>query len=103
MAKKIRTGDSVMVISGGCKGSTGIVKSVEGNRAIVDGVNKKMKHIRRTSQSAGRVEAFFASIDISNLAHCINNKPIKVGFKIDNDGKKSLINKKTSERIRFVW
>lgn len=102
MAKKIRTGDSVIVIAGNCKGSSGIVKSVEGDRLVIDGVNKRMRHIRKTSQSPGRIDAFFASIHVSNLAHCVDGKPVKVGFQIC-DGKKYLINKKTCERIRSVW
>lgn len=106
MARKIKTGDSVIVTTGNSKGSIGIVKSivkaVNGDRVVIDGVNKRMKHIRRTQQSAGRIEAFFAPIHISNVAHYVDNKPVKVGFRIE-DGKKYLINKSTNERIRSIW
>lgn len=102
MAKKIRRGDEVIVIAGGCKGKTGKVTRVDQDRVVVDGVNKRFRHIKKTRESAGRITAFFAPIHVSNVAHVSNNKPVRVCFKTI-DGKKYLVNKRTEERIRTVW
>ena len=99
MARKIRRDDNIIVIAGNSKGSRGRVKSIEGDWAVVDGVNKR---IRCSTKKNKGMYAFFAPIHVSNLAHCIDSKPVRVGFKF-LDGKKWLINKKTSERIRSVW
>lgn len=102
MARRVRTGDFVIVISGKCKNNKGKVISVDSDRVVIDGVNKKMRHIKKTQDSPGRVDSFFAPVHISNVMHCVNDQPVKVGFTMI-DGKKYLINKKTSERIRSVW
>jgi large subunit ribosomal protein L24 len=102
MAKKIRKGDQVIVISGSCKKKIGKVLEVCGDRVIVDQVNKRLRSIKKTNEAQGRIEAFFAPIHVSNVAHCINDKPVKVGFSMINS-KKHLINKHTQESIRSVW
>ena len=70
MKSHIKKNDEVVVLSGDQKGSRGKVLSVNLalGRAVVEGVNRGIKHLR-TSQGAsgGRVEREFA-IHISNLA-----------------------------------
>jgi len=49
----VRKGDSVIVISGNDKGSTGTIRQIlpEKNRVIVEGVNMRWKHKRGTQQN----------------------------------------------------
>ncbi len=49
----VRKGDSVIVISGNDKGSTGTIRQIlsEKSRVIVEGVNMRWKHKRGTQQN----------------------------------------------------
>ncbi len=66
----IRKGDTVMVIAGDDKGSTGEVLEVFPGklRAIVDGLNIATKHVKATQTEEGGIQKIPASIHISNLA-----------------------------------
>ena len=93
--KKIRKDDSVKVVSGNYKGQTGrVIKIVnKNNRAIVEGINKVKKHIRPSQENPqGGIVEKEMSIHISNLMLMNKNKPVKVGFKIDE---------KTNKKVRF--
>ena len=49
----VKKGDTVLVIAGNDKGRTGEVRSVikKKNRVVVEGVNMRWKHKRRTSEN----------------------------------------------------
>ena len=68
---KIKTGDTVMVITGKDKGKTGNVTSVikSNDRVIVEGVNIIKRHRKATQESPGKIEEIEASIHISNVAY----------------------------------
>ena len=68
---KIKTGDTVVVITGKDKGKTGNVTSVikSNDRVIVEGVNIIKRHRKATQESPGKIEETEASIHISNVAH----------------------------------
>ena len=68
---KIKTGDTVIVITGKDKGKTGNVTSVmkSHDRVIVEGVNIIKRHRKATQESPGKIEEIEASIHISNVAH----------------------------------
>ena len=68
---KIKTGDTVIVITGKDKGKTGNVTSVKkaNDRVIVEGVNIVKRHKKATQESPGKIEEIEASIHISNVAH----------------------------------
>ena len=69
---KIKSGQSVKVLTGKDKGKTGQVIQVfpKLNKVVVDGVNKAFKHLKRQQMSGGqkgeRVE-YFSPIDASNV------------------------------------
>ena len=67
---KIKTGDTVIVITGKDKGKTGnvtsVIKSV--NRVIVEGINIVKHHRKATQENPGKIEEKEASIHISNVA-----------------------------------
>lgn len=91
-----------MVITGGCKGSVGIVKQVlvKENRVIIEGVNKAMKRVKSNENGENFVEKEMP-IHISNVAIADKktDKPIKVGFSFNKSKIKIRVNKKTGEEI----
>ena len=100
MASKLRKGDKVIVITGKDKGKTGEILSVFSkiNKVLVSGVNIATVHKKPTSQTPGEIVKVEKPIDISNVSYLEDNKPVKVGFKID-DGKKIRISRKTKNKI----
>jgi large subunit ribosomal protein L24 len=98
----IRTGDTVMVLSGDDKGNTGEVLQMlpERNRAVVSGINIVKKHVKATEQNAGGIQEMEATIHISNLA-LIDPKTgeaTRIGRRVEN-GKKVRYSKKTGNSI----
>ena len=102
MAAKIRKGDKVVVLAGKDKGKTGSVLQVipTETRALVQGLNLVRRH---TKQSAAQDAGIFtkeASIHLSNIALAdAKGKPTRVGFKIQDDGKKVRVAKTTGDVI----
>ena len=99
---KIKTGDTVRVITGDHKGSEGKVLNVfsDKNKAIVEGVNMIKKHMKPNAQNPqGGILEKEAAIQISNLS-LFNSKgeSTRVGYKIE-DGKKVRFTKKSNEVI----
>ena len=68
---KIKTGDTVIVISGDDKGKTGLVQRVypKLNKVVVEGVNVHKKHKKPTQNvPEGSVVDIYVPIDASNVA-----------------------------------
>ena len=91
MAKlKIKTGDTVRVISGEHKGEEGKVVKVfiDKNRAIVEGVNMVSKHTKPSAENPqGGIVKKEAAIHISNLMLVENGETTRVGYRMDGDNK----------------
>ena len=91
---KIKTGDTVVIITGKDKGKTGNVTSVikSNNRVIVEGVNIMKRHRKATQESPGKIEEREASIHISNVAHIDpeNGKATRVKYEFKDDVKRRL-------------
>ncbi len=91
--KRIKTGDTVIVITGRSKGHVGKVTRVLGEDVIVEGANLIKKHVKpnpRLEQKGG-IFTREAPLDASNVAiyNSVSKKADKVGFKyIEKDGKK---------------
>ena len=102
MAAKIRKGDKVIVLTGRDKGRTGEVFEVrpaEG-RALVRGVNLVKRHQKQTAQQEGGIISKESSIHLSNLALLAKDgKPTRVGFKIQADGTKVRVAKRSGAEI----
>ena len=100
---KIKKGDKVVVTAGRDKGKTGDVLAVfpKENRALVQGVNMVKRHQKQTPQSEGGIINRESKIHISNLAIADpkDGSPSRVGFKINDDGTKSRIAKRSGEVI----
>lgn len=94
---KLHTGDTVLVITGKDKGKTGQVIRVlpAKNHVVVQGLNMRVRHIKKTAQGAGSKIKFEASLDASKvmLLDPKSGKPTRIGYKIDEKGKKVRIAK----------
>jgi large subunit ribosomal protein L24 len=100
---KIKKGDKVVVITGRDKGKQGEVLRVlrAEDRVLVQGVNMVKRHTAPSQLSPGGIVEKEASLHISNVAHIDpkSNKPTRVGYKIDKDGRKTRVAKRSGESI----
>ncbi len=99
---KIKKNDQVVVLAGADKGKTGKVLQIypKTQRVLVEGINFIKKHQRQTSQNApsGIIEKE-AAINASNVALLQDGKPVKVGYKFLDDGRKVRFLKTSGEII----
>jgi large subunit ribosomal protein L24 len=107
---KIKTGDTVKVISGKARGNTGKVLRVDrhGDRVYVEGQNIQKRHKRpvalrdtQRSQDVGGIIETEGPIHISNvmLVDPAGNKPTRVGIRRDENGKRVRYSKRSGEAI----
>ncbi len=95
MARHIKTGDTVIVISGADKGKTGKVLRIltDKDRVVVEGVNRVWKHVRPSQRNpqGGRIQKD-APIHISNVLPLdpTTGKGTRVRFE-DRDGQRRRI------------
>ena len=95
---KIKTGDTVKVISGHYKGTVSEVKSVDpkNNKIIVEGVNMIKKSLKpsQANPEGGIVEKE-APIDASNVMQAR-----RVGYKVNDRGVKVRFFKKSGNEVK---
>ena len=101
----IKKGDTVIVLTGEDKGKTGKVLKVivDKQRAIVEGVNIVTKSSKPTAKNPqGGLVKVEAPIHISNLSLVDpkSGKPTRIAIKVNADGKKVRIAKKSGEEIK---
>ena len=104
MIKKVhvKTGDTVVVLSGTSKGKPGKVMAVspQEGKVIVENVNMVSKHVkpRKMGEAGGIVKAegaMYASKVQIVCPRC--KKPTRIGHKINEDGTKNRICRKCGE------
>ena len=99
---KIKTGDTVKVITGDHKGSEGKVLTIskDKNKAIVEGINMVKKHTKPSAQNPqGGIVEKEAAIQLSNLSLVTKDgKTTRVGYRMEGD-KKVRFSKKSNEVI----
>ena len=92
MARHIKSGDTVMVITGADKGKTGrVLRVLTGkDRVVVEGINRVWKHVRPSQRypQGGRIQKD-APIHVSNVMPLdpTTGKGTRVKFEV-RDGKK---------------
>ena len=102
---KIKTGDTVRVMSGSTnkgKGKEGKVLKVDNKKGkvLVEGINKVKRHSKPSAQNqTGGIIEKEAPIDISNVMYVHKGKPTRIGFKVTEDGKKVRVAKSTGDVI----
>ncbi|RCS24085.1 50S ribosomal protein L24 [Phyllobacterium salinisoli] len=101
--QKIRKGDKVVVLAGKDKGRSGEVLSVapKDDKAVVRGINVVKRHQRQSQTQEAGIISKEAPIHLSNLAVADpkDGKPTRVGFRIEKDGKKVRVAKRSGELI----
>ncbi len=101
MAAKLKKGDKIVVLCGKNKGKEGEIASVNpsAGKAIVEGVNVAIRHVRQSKDSQGGRIPQAMPIDLSNLALIDSKgKATRVGFRME-DGKKVRFAKTTGETV----
>lgn len=103
MKLKVKKGDKVAILAGKNKGARGEILRVmrETNRVYVSGVNMVKRHTKPTQTTPGGIISQEASIHISNVALIDpkSDKPTKVGYKVEKDGAKVRVARKTGTAI----
>ena len=99
---KLRKGDTVKVISGKDKGQQGEIVQVfpSDNKVLVNGINTAKKHqkARRSNQQGGIIDRDMP-VDASNVMLMHKGKPTRVGYKVQPDGTKVRVAKRSGEVI----
>lgn len=100
----VKKDDSVIVITGKDKGKKGRVIAAypRENRVLVEGVNMVKKHAKPTQANPqGGILNQEAPIHVSNvmLIDPKSGKPTRVGYKVEANGNKVRIAKKSGEAI----
>ncbi|MGN0455268.1 MAG: 50S ribosomal protein L24 [Acutalibacteraceae bacterium] len=100
----VKTGDTVVVLSGKDKGKKGKVMAVspKEDKVIVEKVNMVKKHVkpRKMGEQGGIVKAEGAMYSSKVQIVCPRcNKPTRVGHKLYEDGTKARICKKCGESL----
>ena len=103
---KVHKGDTVVVIAGKDRGVKGKVIAADpvNGRVVVEGVNRVKKHTRITTTSRGAqtggIVTQEASIHVSNVMVVdSDNKPTRVGFRKDEDGRSVRIARRSGKDI----
>lgn len=101
---RVKKGDTVIVIAGKDKGKTGKVLRTDSknNRLIVEGVHVATKHKKaRGPQNPGGIFKTEQPIHVSNVMYydSKNKKGSRLGYKINDDGKKLRVVKTSGEVI----
>lgn len=101
---KIKTGDTVKVITGDYKGTTGKVIAVDPmkNKVTVEGVNIVKKSNKPTQMNPeGGITQFEAPFDASNVMVVDDKNAVsRIAHKIDKNGKKVRVYKTTGKEIK---
>ena len=100
----VKKGDTVQVISGRDKGKVGEILQTlpKSSKVIVKDVNIRTKHVKPQQEGeSGQIQTFEAPIHSSNVMHYSEKEKVasRVGYKINDDGRKVRVLKKTGEVI----
>jgi large subunit ribosomal protein L24 len=103
MSKWIRRGDRVLVLAGNDKGKSGEVLSRSEDRIIVQGINIRKKHMKKTQETqGGRIIEMEVPLHISNVCICNkDNEPLKLKMKIDKEKGRVLVYKKDRKQETY--
>lgn len=102
---RLKKGDTVVVRSGKYKGKTGKVTATHPreNKVTVDGINVVKKHVKPNQQNPqGAILEVTKPIWVSkvSIVEPTSRKASRIGYKLDKDGKKTRVYKKTGKEIK---
>jgi large subunit ribosomal protein L24 len=101
---KIKKDDTVLVIAGKNRGTSGKVLDVNGNRVLVEGVNRVKRHTKETTSErgvkVGGIVTVESSIHISNVMLVDGDgKATRIGVRKNDEGKNVRISRRTGKDI----
>lgn len=102
---RLKKGDKVVVLSGKYKGQTGAILETHPslNKVTVEGVNIVKKHTKpNKAYPQGGIIEITKPIWVSKvgLLDATTKKPSRVGYKLDKDGSKVRIYKRSGKEVK---
>jgi len=102
MSKHIREGDKVIAIAGNDRGKSGKVLKKIGEKAIVEGLNVRKKHVKRTQQGQGQIIDREMPIQLSNLSILSEDgKPVKLRVRFNAQNEKELYYNSDDQQVLY--
>lgn len=99
----LKKGDQVVMLAGADRGTTGRILELDRRKgkAIVEGVNLKHKHVRRSQENpnGGRIQREYP-VDVSNIAFwdAEAGKGVRLGVVVEN-GSKSRVTRPGGRKV----
>lgn len=102
---RLKKGDTVVVRSGKHKGKTGKVTATHprDNKVTVEGINVVKKHVKPNRQNPqGAILEVTKPIWVSKvgIVEPASRKPSRIGYRVDKEGKKVRVYKKTGKEVK---
>ena len=99
---KIKKGDTVLVIAGKDKGVSGKIIEVQGERVLVEGVNRVKRHTKETTSDrgvkVGGITTVESAIHLSNVMLVdADGKATRIGARKDDAGKNVRISRRSGK------
>ncbi len=93
MSKWLRKGDKVIVIAGNEKGNVGEILRVQGDFAVIEGLNFRTKHMKPTQdRPKGEILRMEAPMHISNVQPCdASSRRLKLRIRLGESGERDLV------------
>lgn len=89
--KRVRKGDTVIVMRGASRGRSGVVLSRTDEQVVVQGVNLRKKHVKASQeQPKGSIVELEKPIHVSNVAVSVNGEAVKLRIRENKDGEREL-------------
>ncbi len=102
VSKKIRKGDKVVAIAGNYKGQSGTVLSRLGDRIVVQGLNVRKKHVKRTQEMQGTILELEKPIHVSNLRLCTDaDKKVTLKVKTTENGERQFFYREGDDEVVY--
>lgn len=99
--RRIKKGDKVMVIAGNCQGMIGEVLMRKADRLVVQGVNVRKRHVRKTREKAGSILDVEMPIHASNLRLCIDKRPVRLKVDVDQNGQRNFVYQEGDQQKKY--
>jgi large subunit ribosomal protein L24 len=101
--KKIRKGDRVVAISGNDKGLIGTVQSRKGEKVIVQGLNLRKKHIKKSQEAPkGRIVEIERPIHVSKIKVCVDgDTAAKLKVRTNEQGDRQYVYKQGDQEMVY--
>lgn len=102
-SNKIKKGDRVVAIAGNNRGQAGTVLSCLGEKVIVQGLNIRKKHVKKSQANPnGGIIELERPIHISNVRACnAEGKPLKLKTRTNDDGNRELYYKDGDKNVVY--